>query len=233
MRSGSMEGYGDVAGRLHATSQSLAAAGFFPLELPGEYTHLAFQISGGNAAARSVLVGMGGPPEPGGQSAPFQANDVFDPTVFAGWKKLDRATRWVYVYVVSATAGATLHVIGCEGEPVARGPSASEIAAAIAAAPPTTPVLPIVWSAPVNVNLPAAVSTSLLAANAARQGFRIQNVGANSVFYRKVGSAASAATDIELLPDAIYEEGEGRTLYRGEIRGISTAGSDVRVEEAT
>lgn len=232
MASGAVLGLGDVAGRVRTITQSIGTVGFFPLEFPEEYQAFGFQIHGAVAAARSVLVGFG-VPEVAGQTTPAAANDVLDPIAWSGLKNLVRRTRWVFVYVATATPGAYLSITGYQGEPIERAPSAAEIAAAIAAAAPTVTPSTITWGAPLPV-VTGAASGVLLNANASRKAFKLQNTGAVPVYFRLAAAAAVAANDLELLPDAVYEEGEGLTLYKGEIRGISPAGAgEVRVIEAT
>lgn len=238
-RSGSVPGYGDVAGRVRSISQVLSATGAFVLEFPEEYDAFSFQISGALVAARSVLVGFG-TWDPAGMVTPAVANDVFDPIAISGVTQLTRKTRWVYVYVGTATASAVLTVTGYQGDYRPRMPSAAEISAALAAVVlPVTitgavPVTAASWAASSAVAMGAA-SATIINPNAARVKLLIENTGAVDVAIRLAGAAAVFANDIKLVPGASFsDEASGQRIYTGEVRGITAgAAGEVRVTEAT
>ncbi|MCI0548613.1 MAG: hypothetical protein L0027_15180 [Candidatus Rokubacteria bacterium] len=223
--------------------QSLAVAGSFEMSLPQHFSTFLCRVvdaAGADVVPSTARVRVGiGALDDGANLASGQApvlatlRDVIDPVAFPVFWISRTDTRKLYVHVLAVQAGTFLEVTGIEGGAFPRQPTAAEIAAAIAAPASGGGPAPYVWSAPAAVPMGAA-SAVILAANTGRRAFRIQNTGGVSVFFRKLASPAVVASDIELLPDDVYEEGEGRTLYTGEIRGITAgAAGELRVEEAT
>jgi hypothetical protein len=228
---GAVQGLGETGQRLWVESVDITATGVFTVSLPNEVRHLAWEVVGGSITEDDVLVGFA-LPDSSGKNAVANTQDAVDVTKWAGWRKLERTTRYVYVYVKTAVAGATLRIIGSEGEATPLPPSAAQIAAAIAAIVVIPGQQAQTWAAPATVAMGAG-SATIIAANPNRKAISIVNGGAVTVFLRQA-AAVAVVTDFPIAPGGVWEEGPGGLVYRGEYRGITAgAAGSVTVVEST
>jgi hypothetical protein len=257
-----VKGLGELGGRVERKSQSLASAAGQPfvLEFSREFENFAFRFRGGAPTADQVLVGFG-KGDSSGLSAAASANEVIDPARVPVVRRLDPATRWVWVYLPANLAGVTIDVYGLDAEPeidpvfglaaalIAGLPTADAIAAAIVASTLSGDIATDVDLAlraaalevdvvdvglTQNVNTVVATSgasSTALAANAARRGFRLANLSGTAAELIHCNFAAVAATtdDMPLRaaasgPMSMFEM-MGSKVYRGEVRVIAASGT--------
>lgn len=212
------------------------------IEFGQEHRTFVFRFLGGRPAEGSVYVSPGGLQRSGRSGNPLtEGGRMFDPAVVKV-VKLDLPTAQISVFN-SAQAGMYLEVYGIDGDADAEM-TPLELAAAIAAAmagvaivvsgtvTATIPDIPLAWGSGVPVAMGAA-SATIVAANVARRGIKLENTGAVPVAICYRAAAAVFANDI-ILPVGGIEEQVGQKLSLAEFRGITAgAAGEIRVTEAT
>lgn len=222
MVDGGAFGLGEQAPRFESIAQDLSAVGVFMVgPFSRDWPCFGFHFEGGSPAVGNVKVALA-IPDPSGKVNVQNVRDVIDPAIFPVIKVLERETRYVFVYVRTAVAGASVIVTAAEGHLVPVGGTAAALSGLA-----VSPVERVIANE--SNPAPAAASADVLGANPNRIAYQIRNASAERCYLSFGGVAA--ATSFYIEPGETYRE-EGSSIWRGTVAAMNpTIIGDLRIVE--